>query len=268
MSDSYLVIHDIILLIIGLIKTAYMGVFMANLILIHGAWHNAKVWDKLMPYIDKKHKVIAIEMPGRNPSDTRTYRHINLETYVRTIEEVISSLDSPCYLLGHSLAGLSISQVAQNMPDKIKALIYLCAFIPSDGESMLDITSQIKNPGIKTELEFHPKANRININRSDITRETFYQNCLAQDANAALSALNPEPLRAFSSHVSLSKAFDLTQKIYIKATKDRSILAAEQDKMILKANIQKTVEIDSDHSPFLSCTTKLSNILNTILEQN
>lgn len=240
---------------------------MPNLILVHGAWHKAQVWDHLLPHLSDSIKAIPVEMPGRVPSSEKSYLQINLDSYVTCIEEVLLNLDEPSFLLGHSLAGLSISQVGQNHPDKIKGLIYLSAFVPADGESMLELTNAIENPGLKSELNFKPRQNRIDISPSEKTKHCLYNECAPSLADQAISQLNPEPFNAFSSQVFLSESFNHLDKYYIKAIKDESLAPKEQDNMIAKTNFNKVFELNVDHSPFFSNPELLSKTLQEIINR-
>lgn len=224
-----------------------------NIILVHGAWHSAKCWDEVLLDLSKLGNVVPINLPGRVFEKTRQYRTISMADYVRAIEGVALSLKGPIALVGHSLAGLAISQVAQNHPTLIQLLIFVTAFIPNTNECMFDITSKIKTPGIATELTSVAKENKIDIARSKRTRNLFYNLCSNEQQEKALDQLNPEPLKAFTTPITLSNdRFGQVDKIYLKCLQDKALLPCDQDRMIAKTNIKKTIAIQADHSPFLS----------------
>lgn len=224
-----------------------------NLILLHGAWHDASSWDPVMPALNQFAKVHALNMPGRVFELSRDYQKISLNDYVTTIEDYMDTLSGPVVLVGHSLAGLTISQVAENRPEQIVQLIYVAAFIPKSGESLFDMTSKIKTPGVSTELEACPPENRMSIRPSERTRELFYNLCSPADAESALNSLSPEPLKAFTTAVQMSvDRFGQVPKAYIRCLKDQAVLLADQQKMIEKTNIHTVLDLDADHSPFLS----------------
>lgn len=127
-----------------------------NLIFVHGAWHDATCWDPVISSLKEFAQVHALDMPGRVFELSRAYQKISLNDYVNYIQDYIDTLDGPIILVGHSLAGLTISQVAENRSDQIAQLIYVAAFIPISGESLFDMTSKIKTPGISTELDVCP----------------------------------------------------------------------------------------------------------------
>ncbi len=232
-----------------------------EIILVHGAWHGAWCWERLVPYLSFFSKVHCLEMPGRRFEATPQYHKITLHDYVECIEKCLLSCQGKVILMGHSLAGLSISQVAEHYPEKIQSLVYLAAFVPDNGECLFDITKTFQTPGISTELIAHPQKNMMEIKKSAFTSDVFYNKCKMDEADKALKKLCPEPLRAFNTSVSLTpERFGKVKKIYIKCTEDKAITFYDQDKMAMKANVDKVVDLQSDHSPFISYPDELAKI--------
>jgi pimeloyl-ACP methyl ester carboxylesterase len=65
---------------------------------------------------------------------------INLDTHITDIVNVISQEElSDVVLVGHSCGGMVITGVADQLPDKIKSLVYLDAFVPENGQSLLSL---------------------------------------------------------------------------------------------------------------------------------
>ena len=101
---------------------------MSTFVLIHGAWHGAWCWKKIIPLLEKEgHNVEAPELPGHGNHKV-PIAEISLQLYVDYVCQVIDSQSEPVILVGHSLGGCTISQAAENRPEKIKALVYLSAF--------------------------------------------------------------------------------------------------------------------------------------------
>jgi pimeloyl-ACP methyl ester carboxylesterase len=233
-----------------------------NIILVHGAWHAASCWDNIIIGLQAFASVYPVNMPGRTAENSRAYRQITLSNYVNAVESCLSQLSEPTILVGHSLAGLTISQVAENHPDKIKKIIYLTAFIPRSGECMFDITASIKTPGISTEITASPKENKIDIQPSQRTCSLFYNTTNQLLADKALNRLFPEPLKPFATPVTLSNAcYGRVPKAYIKCLNDQALLPVDQEIMIKKSNISEVYFLQTDHSPFLSNPTELVNII-------
>ncbi|MBA3922407.1 MAG: alpha/beta fold hydrolase, partial [Nostocaceae cyanobacterium] len=111
---------------------------MSTCILIHGAWHSSWCWNKVATLLEQAgHKVIAPDLPSHG-KDKTPIREVTLQSYTDRICEILTELIEPVILVGHSMGGLVITQVAEQCPDKIEKLVYLCAFLPGNGESLLD----------------------------------------------------------------------------------------------------------------------------------
>ena len=112
--------------------------------LVHGAWNSSWCWKKLRPLLEAKgHTVIAPDMPGHG-EDKLLIEDQNLEKYARAVEVLIEPLNEPVILVGHSFGGMIISQAACYIPNKIKRLVYVSAFLPRDGQSCVRITKSLK----------------------------------------------------------------------------------------------------------------------------
>jgi len=115
---------------------------LAIFILIHGAYHGAWCWDKVVPILkDKGHSAIALDLPGSG-KDKTPISHVTLDCYAQKICKFLDIQPEPVILVGHSLGGLSITQAAEYRPDKIKILVYLTAFLLQNGQSRLSVRDQ------------------------------------------------------------------------------------------------------------------------------
>jgi pimeloyl-ACP methyl ester carboxylesterase len=87
---------------------------MKTFILIHGSWHSAWNWHKVIPLLESKgHKAIAIDLPGMG-RDKTPIQGVKMKSTVAKICELIDSVEGKVILVGHSKNGIMISQTAQN----------------------------------------------------------------------------------------------------------------------------------------------------------
>src|SRR5471030_39122 len=113
----------------------------ATIVLVHGAWSDATAWQAVIPVLKAQgHEVIAVNLPGHG-SDATSFANISLQSYVDVVKNAIGDRKN-VILVGHSMAGLVISQVAEEIPGQIKELIYLAAYLPKNGESLLSLAQQ------------------------------------------------------------------------------------------------------------------------------
>jgi pimeloyl-ACP methyl ester carboxylesterase len=114
---------------------------MSSFVLVHGAWHGSWCWAGVAAALRQAgHAVALVDLPGR-AGDPRPHAAITLDDYVRRVGDVIARQGVPVVLAGHSMGGITITQVAEAMPERLARLVYVSAFLPRDGESLLDHTA-------------------------------------------------------------------------------------------------------------------------------
>lgn len=114
-------------------------------VLVHGGWHGGWAWQKLAPLLTQAtgRAVLTPTMTGLGDRHHLTHPGItpdlHVEDIVRTIE-VAEAQD--IILVGHSYGGFIITGVAGRMPERVRALVYLDAFVPdASGQSAFGIGS-------------------------------------------------------------------------------------------------------------------------------
>lgn len=228
-------------------------------VLVHGAWHGNWCWSKLTPLLEPHFKVIAPNLPGRMP--TPTTQRIDLKTHVDFIIDLINQERDPVTLVGHSMAGMIISQVAEKMPQKISGLLYLAAFLPKNNQSLSEIARGFSSPGISTEMTVNIENNIVSLAKSQKTQELFFNMCSEQEAKFALDQLQPEPFQPFIDSVTLSdNNFGKVHKTYVLCSNDKTISSEDQMKMA-KDVVNNVISVSADHSPFYSSTQDLAKII-------
>lgn len=242
---------------------------MKNYILVHGGWHGKWVFDKIVPSLAKNSNtsVIALDLPGHFTNfDKYDFRDVNLKLYVDFVSNFIKTNKlHNSYLVGHSMAGIVISQVGQNIPEYIDKLVYLSAFIPSDNGSLVDEEKKAKFPSVALNIKIDEKNCSIIIDKTKI-KELFYHNCKENDINLALSHIQDQPLLPFVDKVSLGDNFNKLHKVYIECLQDQAIHIEDQRRM--NSICDKIVSIDTDHSSFFSSCDELVEILGNEHSQN
>ena len=111
---------------------------MATFILVHGAWHGSWCWKRVRKALQTQgHDVFTPTLTGIGERSHLLSRHVNLETHILDVENLIRWEDlSDVVLCGHSYGGCVISGVADRFPERIRALVYLDAFVLQSGENL------------------------------------------------------------------------------------------------------------------------------------
>ena len=123
---------------------------MANFVLVHGAWHGGWCYrDTAATLRAAGHDVFTPTHTGVGERSHQSGEHITLETHIRDVCRCIEweELDE-VILCGHSYGGMVITGVADRLPGRIKALVYLDAFVPEHGESVIDLYRKALAPEV------------------------------------------------------------------------------------------------------------------------
>jgi pimeloyl-ACP methyl ester carboxylesterase len=114
---------------------------MATFVLVHGAWHGGWCYrDTAAALRAAGHTVFTPTHTGVGERFHQSSEAITLETHIRDVCGVIEFEQlSDVVLCGHSYGGMVITGVADRVPDKIKALVYLDAFVPQHGDSLISL---------------------------------------------------------------------------------------------------------------------------------
>ncbi len=116
---------------------------MATFVLVHGAWHGGWCWKKVTPLLRAAHhEVLTPTLTGLGERSHLAGPGVNLSTHIQDVVSLLTYEDlEHVILVGHSYAGMVITGVAERMPERLAQLVYLDAFVPEDGQALLDITA-------------------------------------------------------------------------------------------------------------------------------
>jgi pimeloyl-ACP methyl ester carboxylesterase len=107
----------------------------------HGAWSAGWAWKKMHPrMLAAGHRLVTPSYTGLGERAHLANPSIDLETHIADILNVIRYEDlHDIVLIGHSYGGMVATGVANRARDRVAQLIYLDAFVPKDGQSLLDL---------------------------------------------------------------------------------------------------------------------------------
>ena len=111
-----------------------------NIVLVHGAWHGGWGWKRLAPLLRRAgHSVFTPTMTGLGERAHLAGPAVDLETHIRDVLGVLEAEElENVLLLGHSYGGMVVTAAADRAPQRIARLVYLDAFVPEDGKSLMD----------------------------------------------------------------------------------------------------------------------------------
>jgi pimeloyl-ACP methyl ester carboxylesterase len=112
----------------------------ATFVLVHGAWHGGWCWQRMTPMLRAAgHDVHAPTLTGLGERAHLAGPRTSLNTHIVDVVSMLQMEDlKDIVLVGHSYAGFVITGAANRSPSRVKTLVYVNAFVPEDGKSLLD----------------------------------------------------------------------------------------------------------------------------------
>ncbi len=233
------------------------------IILVHGAWGSARSWDALVELLRARgREVQAIDLPGHG-EDPAEPGGIGLADYARRVAEVARSC-GPALLVGHSMGGMAISAGAELAPDMVRKLVYVTAFLPRDGQSLLDLIRQQDAPGVQHAVRPGPAPGCTVLDGAQAAQALF-QDATPEQQRAAIASFGPQPNRAQTDRVRLTaENFGAIPRAYIACTRDRTITPALQRAMVAASPCPEILSLDSGHVPQLTQPERLAELLDSL----
>ncbi len=123
---------------------------MANFVLVHGAWHGGWCYrDTARLLRARGHAVLTPTHTGLGERAHLASESITLETHVRDVVGAIEAEElEDVVLCGHSYGGMVITGVADRLPNRVKAMVYLDAFVPKHGDSLIRLLDAALPPEV------------------------------------------------------------------------------------------------------------------------
>lgn len=218
-----------------------------TMVLVHGAWHGSWVWSRVIDELKNDDvEIQTVELPScGEPGDLG-----DLRDDVEAVRSVIEDIDGPVVLVGHSYGGMAITEAAAGA-DNVAHLVYVCAFMLDEGESLLGAV------GGKPPEWWRYSADESYIS-ADTPRAVFYNDCDAEVAAESVDHLKQFSAKAPEQTLDAA-AWREVGSTYVICTKDKAIPPEAQEAMSGRAS--RVTRMDASHSPFLSKPGALAHIL-------
>jgi len=235
-------------------------------VLIHGAWGAAWEFDEVNELLSKDgSKVYVPDLPGHGENQ-KEISEVTMDAYVSHIDNFISKVDGKIILIGHSLGGAIIAQVAEKVSEKIEKLIYVAAILPKNGDSPLSLIQSDKYGQLLPRIIFSEDQSYATLDDS-MVRELFLHDVTDKER---LDKIVPEFLvkqavQPFTAEIEITdRNFGSVPKYYIRASLDKVLTPELQDSMISNWDVEKVFTLNSGHFPITSIADKLVEVIQEI----
>jgi pimeloyl-ACP methyl ester carboxylesterase len=185
----------------------------------------------------------------------------SLEASVDRILGILDALPGPAVIVGHSMGGAVASQAAEYRPEKIALLVYLCAYLLRDGESLAGAARRDKGSEAREGIVVSPDRTQMTL-AGERVNEIFYGGCSEADAGWAKARLVPQATAPWRTPLRLSpERFGRVPRVYIECLRDRAISPAFQREMYTALPCRAVYTIDAGHMPHVCAPRKLADLL-------
>jgi pimeloyl-ACP methyl ester carboxylesterase len=216
-----------------------------TVVLVHGAFADGSGWNKVIPLLQKQGlKVVSVQNPLTSLSDD-----------VAFTQRVIDAQSGKVVLVGHSWGGAVITQAGAS--DKVKSLVYVAAFAPSEGEAVGELGKDFPlPPGIAS---LKPDNNGFFYLSAESMAVNFAPDLSKAEQRLMTATQGPIKASAFGDKVDVA-AWKNKPSYYIVASKDRMIDPGLQKSFAAKIHASTTT-VPSSHVPMASQPEAVAKVI-------
>jgi len=216
----------------------------SSVLLVPGSWHGAWAYDAVAERLGRAGvNVTAIDLPSNAGS-------AGLAEDAAAVRTALDEISEPTVVVGHSYGGIAVSEGAAGSPDAV-GLVYLCAFMLDEGESLLDVLQHRLPDWLSLD-----EATGSHI--PERSEEILYGDCAPEVAAEAAARLSPQSVAAIATPQS-AVAWQDTPSRYVVCGQDRAVAPPAQEAMAARAG--SVHRLDSSHSPFLSRPDEVTEVV-------
>jgi putative intracellular protease/amidase len=233
-------------------------------VLVHGAFADESAWGFVRNDLAKKANVVVVNLPAHG-TDLTAAAKVSLKDYVKTVTDAVNAQPGKVILVGHSMAGIVISQVAENIPAKIDKLVYVSAYVPGNGQTMLELSYKDGQSKVGPAFQLNEDKTAATLKKEEIPG-AICDDCPSYMKDALVKYHKEEPVKPMMEKLVLTPAkFGKVTKYYIHTSNDLAV-GYDLQKLMVKSNgtFRQTFTMNTSHLPFVVQPRDFVNILTSI----
>lgn len=235
---------------------------MSTYVLVHGSWHDGSTWAEVSASLERAgHAVHTPTVAGHGAGAAKDVTH---DDCVASIVDHITAHDiDDVVLLGHSFGGTVIARVAEEIPERLRRLVFWNAFVPQPGNSLLDECPPHYRE-LFAQLAAASGDNTVML-PFPIWRDAFIQDADLALAESAYALLSPEPYAPFTAKLGLDRFYaSQIPRSYINATEDIALPPGEwgwHPRMSNRLGLYRLVQLAGSHEVMFSHPDRLADAI-------
>ena len=240
---------------------------MATFVFLHGGWSASWVWESSAKAMrDKGHKAYCLDLPGHGQNHSVPLEQVKMGDHVRCVEEFLAGIPEKVIMVAHSMSGMIMSQVAEDMPEKMEKIVYFAAFMPeTDGAAMIQYI--LEDPwtqvGPQTTLQL---PNGLSDFRKPYLRNLGFNTCGDEAFSFAESRLQLENGFLWTEPIHITERFESVPKVYVHTLKDNCCSYYMQRRLVKSHGRRASFYLDTDHFGMIAAPEETQKILLEIAE--
>ena len=216
-----------------------------TIVLVHGAFADATGWQELIPLLQQKYQVVAVQIPLSSLDDD-----------IATARRLLDAQHGPVVLVGHSYGGAVITAAAVSNPN-VKALVYVAAFAPDAGEPLGSLQKNYAPPPLAATLR--PDAAGFLYIDTAKFHEVFAQDLPLQKTRVMAVTQKPLSNTVFDATIK-EAAWHTVPSWYLVAENDHAI-NPDLERFYARRMKAHTTEVPSSHVMFISHPAEVARVI-------
>jgi pimeloyl-ACP methyl ester carboxylesterase len=224
-------------------------------LLIPGAWCGAWVWQGVASLL-RAHAHVAspVTLAGLGDRSLSSADRIDLTTHIDDVRSHIEMEDlHDITLVGWSYGGMVATGIAEAMPDRIRDMVYLDAFVPEDGKALVDYLMPQARAALQAYADHDESLPPLPLDRFGVTDPAVI--------DFLTPRLTSQPWRTFFQPLHLTETSARMSKTYIRCKRAKLPHFENTFARILQRDDFRGEVVDVDHFCSVSAPQLLAQVL-------
>ena len=243
-------------------------------VLVHGGAHGAWCWQPMLRHVDAT--VLAVDLPPKAirgvPAPDPPPPELATTTLDDFATSAIADIDAAGFdrfvLVGHSMGGLTIAEVARRIPERVARLVFVSCMVPAEGAVAADAVPSSVSDDVRDTLSQASDDSSIGLQEATI-RHMFCNDMTEEQTQLVLAHIGGEVMGVFGERISRVGIPPELPKTWVRLLRDQALVPSDQDAGIAALRASpggdvEVIELDVGHDAMISAPEALGAILSDI----